>query len=1486
MASMSESAARASRERLANLTPAQRAALLARARSAKRAAVPDRPGPANRAPLSASQRRMLFGELIDPAVVAAHAMSGVATIRGKLDLTRLQAAADQLAARHETLRCTFAMGEDGMTATIHPHGHLPVTDLSHLTSAQRWEQFAANSRTGFPAGHLPLARMWVAQEDDDHFTAQLVISHLVSDGYSTQVFFRDLVTLYEHGSAAGLPAIENQFGDFAAYELTRFTGDDPSLAWWKERLAGAPATTALPFDRKPGAARGIQADRIHFELPDDVVSTMRETAVAQSTTPFAVVLAAVSIVVSRWADQEDLVVGVPTANRSLPGSTDLIGPFLNTLALRAPVTQDDSFATVVARWGQTYRAATPHETCPFDAVVGSLPLQRIPGLPPLFQILLNVENERVAGAGDQAEGLSNLTSGHAEIPLSIRVLFGDRRAEGHIEYQTELYERATIEAFLEALVHVLRAGTARPATLISGLALVGGTHAEHILAGPASPVPEDERRPLVDSLLQLAAEHGDRQALRDGHGTDLTLRQVAAESARIAGLLLEAGTQPGDRVGIVMDRSADVVLSVIAAARVGAIAVMMDARQPSNRLQAICDDCQPRLLIVRPDGIADLPDGPWAVVDCSDEPAHRPDLFAVTAYCTDGYMIYTSGTTGTPKGVLVGHESLAALIAVMARDLPRPQNGEWLNVCSPAFDMSVPDYWLPLLTGNRLTIANTGQVTDGAALARLIDSTSVTFIAATATLWQALVTAGWAGQRNLVAVSAGEPLMRGLATWLLDHVGILVNGYGPTETTVYSHWKRVTTSDLLHEVLPVGGPIAGSLNLVLDQHLNPVPHGVPGQLWIGGDPVSHGYWRRDDLTKDRFRELVPGLGRFYNSGDIVRQDAEGQCIYLGRVDHQVKIRGFRIELGEVESIMATVPGVSEAAAVISGSGDARRLAAFVASELSVAQNSTATLASTVSETLRAAVPNYMVPSSIRVLAKLPLTTSGKVDRRSLTDLADSSFDTDLIDVDSGAPLDELDRQILQIWRDVLGQPQLSADQDFFQAGGHSLLATQLMLNVKQSCGIDVPLATLFNQQATARAMAQYIRLGGEGAEDEGAQLDLAADAWLDSSVRPGDLPHCDGRDPQHILVTGITGYLGTFLAASLLQASSSCTLYGLVRATTPAKATERIRDALARYGLWHEEYANRVVGIPGDLCKPRLGLLRPWWDHLAEWVDCIYHSGADVNFARPYVAMRDANVGAVREILALAATTKVKPVHHMSTIYVFDRFSHGDGVTYYEDLNPIQGLENTFGYSQSKWVGEQVAMEGRQRGLPVSIYRLGRVSGRTSDGACQTYDLLWNATKVGMTIGKVPVMQMPLDITPVDWAIDAIMALSKGEGREGHTYHVVNPHPVDAPRFAELVESCGYDTEHVSFEVWRRAVIDAGMSLGDETASALTPFLAGTLPLDNWPTGRLDAGNLERGLAGLELECPEIDETLMAKYMDYFVSIGFLPAPRNEKDRI
>lgn len=1482
--------------RLAQLTPDQRAMVLARLGRAPTAPnrIVAREHGRVRA-LSAMQQRLWFLEQFAPDQPF-NVMSGVARIPFTVDPEEFAACLDVVVGRHEILRTSFRIEDGEPVATLDDTTAVPLRVLHESDPDLIEAELARDARTPFDLSAAPLLRMTVVPRPD-HTLIQLTMHHMVSDGFSNRILFGELAAVWgarRSGRAPDLPTLPFQFADVVDWERRRLDrqNGDVSVDHWVSHLRDAPERLTLPASRPRPPRMTYRGARLPVELPEHLVGHIREVANERAVTPFVVVLAGYAGLLSRFAAQDEVVVGVPVAGRDETGTDRLIGPFLNTIALRISVADHPTFEALVDHVGTVVNEGMRHQDCPFEEVLSALRTARDPARSPVFQALLNFQFDQTGGA-DQFE-LRDLHNGSAQFDLRLDLVWTGGTLSGHLDYACDVYDEAAMRSLTQALITFLDAALDEPSRQVRTLPLLDPGQARAAVASGSVRL-LDQPVPDGDTVHGLVLEQAHRTPHAPAVRTDamtLTYAELDAASARLAQRLTRRIQSPaGSRIGLLLPRSPHTLVAMLAVLRAGWSYVPLDPDYPRERLAFICQDADLAGLVALR-GAEQLVDAvlgaaaaiPVIAIDATQAPeTAEPDGPEPPDPGSDGssemYTIYTSGSTGLPKGVRLTHRGVVNFLTSMREEPGLTPDDVLLAVTSPSFDIAVLELFLPLVVGATVVVASQQDAMDAQRIQALLASHHVTVMQATPSTWQMLLSSGWTENRRLMALCGGEALPAALADTLAQRVLCLWNMYGPTETTIWSTIHRVSDADLAGPAVPIGLPIRRTSALVVDEALQPVPAGVLGELCLGGDGLAIGYLDHPEMTADRFVRSPAAPGQLlYRTGDLVLARPDGVLQYSSRLDTQVKLRGHRIELGEIESVLDRHPRVGRSVAVVRARDGADELLAYA--EPAAGLSAPDDLHTWLTERL----PGYMVPGRVVWLDRLPLTPNGKVDRKALPEPEPAPPGADPAAGPAGAsrPTTASEHLLTGVWRELLDREDFGIDEGFFTLGGHSLMATKLIFRVRELTGVELPLQVLFDGEPTIRKIAARLDLGPDHATSQGPGPDLGAEAILADDVRPDpDLHVHSVTSPQHPFVTGGSGFMGSFLLAELLR-TTEARPFCHVRAASETEGLARLREAMSTFGIWDDSYAERIIPVLGDLRQNRIGLSRPMWDHLSETVDSIFHCGAEVNFLTPYEALRPANVLGTETILRLAVNRTTKPVHFVSTTYVFSRFAYPPDTIFTEEMEPIHDLTHTFGYTQSKWVSEQLVAEAGRRGLPTYIYRAGRVAGHSRTGACQTYDFVWQAVKAAVDMGAAPDVEMLIDITPVDYVVAALMHIARQPEQAGKAFHLVSPQPVREPVLVDWMVERGYTAERLPFAQWCARIVDRAAHLSDRTAGALAPFFSGILPLDEMPPATFRADTVEAALDGSGITCPPITSELIGLYLDYFVRVGFLPTPQQQ----
>ncbi|RKI64731.1 amino acid adenylation domain-containing protein [Corallococcus sp. AB049A] len=1006
------------------------------------------------APLSLMQQRLWFLEQLNPGT-AVYNLPSAFRLHGALDVGALRFSFNKLLERQSSLR-TFVRWDEG-TPVQHVAPSLTVeldpVDLESVPANTREEdllrRLQALADASIPITAAPLFRLTLFRLGAHEHVLFFMPHHLIWDGWSFDVFLRELDVIYSaltRGQEPKLPALPIQYADFTEWHRDWLQGEEleRQARYWKGKLSGNLPALELPTDKPRPAQMSLQGGTEPFVLTGAEVDALTKLGRESNATLYMVLLTAFKTLLHRYSGQEDLVVGTPIRGRSHPEVEDLLGFFVNTLVLRTQLSPELTFRQLLERVRTTCMEAFGHQDMPIELLMQQLGVQRDLSRTPLFQTFFTFQDVRNRGSklGDLTYGQVHVHAHATPLDLSFWVKETANGIVGGMDYNTDLFERDTVVRMLEQIRTLLRAAVSDAEVPVSRLPLLPESEKQRVLVDWNATGKPFDRSAFVHTLVAAQAQATpDAVALRSGAVT-LTYQQLIQRAHQVANALKQEGVTPGGLVGLFTERGPDMVVGLLGILEAGAGYVPLDPGFPPERLAFMVEDAKLSLVLTQRALQGTLPSTTAKALFVEDTTSHAdtaPEAPGVTPEAV-AYVIYTSGSTGKPKGVRVPHRAVVNFLGTMQEAPSLSAQDVLLAVTTLSFDIAVLELLLPLTTGAQVVLASRDTASDGALLKAALEANAVTTMQATPSTWRLLLEAGWQPRPGFKALVGGEALPRELAEALLARVGSLWNMYGPTETTVWSTTWRVQPP---LSSIRIGRPIANTQLYLLDAHLAPVPVGVAGELYIGGDGVTLGYLHRPELTQERFLPNPFRTGeRMYRTGDLARWLADGTVEYLGRNDSQVKLRGFRIELGEVEAALASHPSLAQAVALVREDrpGD-RRLVAYLVTKPGQAYTDTE-----LRKHLRSQLPQYMVPQHFVELESLPLTPNGKVDRKALPPPAGTTRPVEDAFV---APRTPTEQHLARIWREVLGIAQVGVHDNFFNIGGHSLLSFQVVMRVKK-----------------------------------------------------------------------------------------------------------------------------------------------------------------------------------------------------------------------------------------------------------------------------------------------------------------------------------------------------------------------------------------------------------------------------------------------------
>jgi amino acid adenylation domain-containing protein len=1040
-------------------------------------------------PLSFAQERLWFLDQLTPNS-AAYNVPVAMCMRGQLNFVALEQSLNEVVRRHESLRTTFSQVDGQLVQVIAPAAWSPlsIVDLRGLDNAERHlakeSLVTTETKAPFDLKHGPLFRAKLIQLDDHEYIAIFVTHHMISDGWSMQVFLGELTAMYGAFSQSRqppLPQLPIQYVDFASWQREWLQGEvlQNELEYWKQQLSGAPPVLDLPTDRPRPMVRSLGGALCYFDLSSALSNSIKALSRSEGATLYMTLLAAFKTLLCRYTGQGDIVVGSSFTGRDRIELEVLIGFFANTLVLRTRLSNNINFKQVLSQLRETIADAFTHQHLPFEKLVEELQPERNMRYPPLFQVMLHFDD--VAPLAPQIPDLSvtslAVDTGTVGFDLALSMLGRDGGISGCLTYNTDIYDESTIQRLLRHFETLLCSIVTNPDARVSSLPLLSDAESYQLVVEWNQTQIAFPQSRALHHLIEAQVDRTPDSIAVSFEDQSLSYGQLNRRANQLAHYLQCQGIELETPVALYLERSLEMVIALLGTLKAGGAYLPLDTESPAQRLAFMLDDAGVGALLTQDHLYERLPqcetrvmylDRDWPGIAGYPENNPRAEAPGENA----AYLIYTSGSTGQPKCAVNSHAGICNRLQWMQQAYQLRGDDRVLQKTPYSFDVSVWEFFWPLMEGACLVVARPGGNRESGYLVRLIGEENITVVHFVPSMLQLFLEEPKLEEcKNLrYVICSGEALSVELKDRYLKQLGAgLHNLYGPTEAAVdVTSWSCEQESG--GNSAPIGKPIANLQVYVLDRQMGPAPIGVAGELFIGGVGVGRGYLKRAALTAEKFIPdpftNEPGK-RLYETGDLARRLPDGNLEFLGRLDHQVKLRGQRVELGEIETVLKKHPAVSEAVVIAQRDdlGD-QRLVAYV-----VAREQMEALSREMRDFLRERLPEYMAPAVFVTLDQLPLTTNGKLDRLALP-LVDKSINQS--EAAFIAPRDGLEVQLAILWEDFLGVTRVGIKDDFFILGGHSLLAVRLVNEIQKIHGIALPLGTLFGGP-TIENIAKIIR---------------------------------------------------------------------------------------------------------------------------------------------------------------------------------------------------------------------------------------------------------------------------------------------------------------------------------------------------------------------------------------------------------------------------
>ncbi|MDZ8029621.1 MAG: amino acid adenylation domain-containing protein [Nostoc sp. DedSLP04] len=1028
------------------------------------------------APATESQKEIWASVQMGDAANCAYNESQSLRLKGNLDVKLFQSAVEKLVQRHEALRTTFSTDGNTLCIVASRQIEIPIIELSNLEAQEKQEKLASILRQEveqpFDLEHGPLFRAKIVKLQPQEHLAILTAHHIICDGWSWAVLMPDLGKFYSGLQQGIVPELEepDYLSEYAI--LQEEEADSPEAIateqYWLQQFADSVPVLDFPSDRPRSPLRTFNAAREDWHLSPELVANLKQLGTKLGCSFMTTILGGFEVWLHRLTGQNDLVVGIPAAGQAALGQYNLVGHCVNLLPLRSQINGEKSFSNYLQTRRSAVLDAYDHQQFTFGSLVKKLVLprdsSRIPLVPIIFNVDQALDSARLPFIDLEVEFFSNPRAfENFELFINATESHGELILE--CQYNTNLFDADTIRRRMAEFETLLLGIVANPNQIIAKLPILPAVE-QQLLAtwnNTQTAYPQDI---CIHQLFETQVKKTPDAIAVVFENEQISYRELNQRANQLAHYLQSLGVGSEVLVGLCVERSLEMVIGVLGILKAGGAYVPLDYAYPQERLAFMLQDAQVSVLLTQEKLKSGLPnhqakivclDSNWQSIDYGlDNPTHN-----VTSNNL-AYVIYTSGSTGQPKGVQIQHQSAVNLLQAIAKEPGLTAEDTLLSVTSLSFDIAVSEIFLPLSVGAKLVLVSREVAADGTQLLKALTTSGATFMQPTPVTWRLLLAAGWEGSPQLQMISTGEALPKDLANQLLPKGACLWNLYGPTETTIWSTGYKVTTAN---KPIGIGRPLANTQIYILDSHLQPVPIGISGELYIGGEGLARGYLNRPELTAERFisNPFSPNPeSRLYKTGDLARYLPDGHIEYLGRIDYQVKLRGFRIELGEIETALLQHPSVKEAVVIVREDiPNETSLVGYIVAE--TGQDSLEVI-SQLRRFLKQQLPDFMVPTIFMALEAMPLTPNGKVDRKALPqpDASRPELEANYV-----APRTPIEQQIADIWAQVLNVKQVGINDNFFELGGYSLLGIQVISRMRQALQAEILMSNLFELPTVA-----------------------------------------------------------------------------------------------------------------------------------------------------------------------------------------------------------------------------------------------------------------------------------------------------------------------------------------------------------------------------------------------------------------------------------
>ncbi|MBS5824841.1 MAG: amino acid adenylation domain-containing protein [Clostridium argentinense] len=1370
--------------------------------------------------VSSAQKRMYILNQIENVGIS-YNMPMMMTIKGELNINQFKKTMEELIRRHESFRTAFELIESNPVQKIYKDVTFEIaySELGEGEIKDKIEKFIQP----FELSKAPLLRVELIRLSENNHLFMMDTHHIISDGISTGIFIKEFIALYENKK---LPKLKIQYKDFSQWQnnILKTEPIEKQKEYWLGKFNDEIPVLNMPTDYIRPAVRSFEGDVVKFQIEKELVEDINKLASETGTTLYMVLLGAYNVLLSKYTGQEDIVVGTPVSGRTHSDLDNIIGMFVNTIAMRNYPKGEKSFRKFLEEVKETSLEAYENQDYQFEELISQLDIARDFSKNPLFDVMftfqnIDIENIEIEGLKFRPYEFENKIS---KFDMTLSAIESKEKITFNLEYCTKLFKRETVERLSKHYMNILKAVVNNVEIKLSEIDIISKEEKNQLLYDFNSGKVEYPKNKTIHELFEEQVKRTPNNIAVVCENNKLTYSELNAKANKLARVLRENGVETNSIVGIMIERSLEMIVGMIGVLKAGGAYLPIEPEYPKDRIKYMIEDSKMDILLTRHKLLEEI-NYSGKVLDIDDKKIDlqsEENLEKVNTSKDLAYIIYTSGSTGKPKGVLIEHQSVVNMLQWRIKEYKLDSRDSVLQLFSCAFDGFVISFYTPIISGAKVVILNDIEAKDVFVIKNKILSHSITHFITVPSMCLAIMEylTPEEGKSLRIVTLAGETLTCNVVEKCknINQEIEVVNEYGPTENSVITTIMRDVD---INKKITIGRPIDNTRIFILDKNNKLQPIGVSGELCISGEGLARGYLNKPELTKEKFilNPFEPNT-RMYKTGDLARWLPDGNIEFLGRIDNQVKIRGFRIELGEIESQLLRNEKVKETAVISrEDKNNNKYICAYIVgdNEINVKE---------LREYLSKELPDYMIPAYFIQLEKIPVTPNGKVDRKVL-----EQYDK-FIDISTvyEAPRNFIEAKMVSVWREILGIEKIGVKDDFFDLGGDSIKAIRIVS--KLIVDFEIKINDIFECKTICK-LAKKVSFKRDNLKmkiDSFKEIAVTFENSEDNSIFDKKLNNSimnyrqlnkvheqihvvKRRKYKNIFLTGATGYLGMHILHELLN-NDDATIYLLIRGKNKKEAEEKLKENFELYfgSNIYESYSDRIFIINGDITKYNFGLEKELYEFLAKTIDCIINSAANVKHYGHYEDFYDVNVKAVERLIEFAKLGKKKDLNHISTISVGAGKANKEDILFSEYNDELESHIDNY-YIRTKIEGERIALKAREDGINTNIFRVGNIVFNSRTGVFQKNideNAFYSQLKSYINLRAMPKINLSYDFSFVDYVSRAIILLYNRADLKNEIYHIFNPNSVTPALVGDLLNKLGFPIEMKSFEDFLEYIYD------------------------------------------------------------------------------